>query len=198
MFNWLKKLFGLREVDRIAAKWQRRCDQMVADGVGDCDVVSPLLMKEMQKDGLVFGRDFVTVRCDIKLPDRMASHMCIEMFGKNCLSKYGRPNYKINGIRVGTAINKPARQVWKAEYFLVLLLVLFLSGCAVVGEHHVVDENGDLKLVQRIKLDRGGKLSTETPKGFKMELDTREANFWQKNVVPMVAGGLQRTEAVVQ
>jgi len=84
------------------------------------------------------------------------------------------------------------------NYYRRIIILLFLTGlifaltsCAVVGEHWVLNSDGKMVLVEKLKLNRAGKLK----KG-DMELDTRERSFWEKNILPAVAGVAQRTEAV--
>ena len=99
-----------------AKKWQARAEEVYLESfVGHknaCKKVTAQILKEMEEDGLVFGKDFVTVIGNIvgyKVPDE--AHICIEMFGKN--SKRD----KFNGWRVdGTAKGAEMTISFKGEY----------------------------------------------------------------------------------
>jgi len=81
---------------------------------------------------------------------------------------------------------------------LIILAFSLVSCGPVVGEQWLLNDEGAMVCVQKLTLDRSGKVEAETPDGFKMKIDTRKDNLWRENVVPMVAGGLNRTEAVVK
>ena len=97
---------------RIANKWQRRVNELVKADYGDCDQIGVKVLKEMQAQGLVLGKDMVVVRgtCEGK------NHFAIGMYGKNSPDKDGRPVFKINGYRIGTARGYTMKNVWKGEY----------------------------------------------------------------------------------
>ncbi len=93
------------------------------------------------------------------------------------------------------------KKFWKNGLWLVILLGVCLSGCGTIAKDYKympeskhADENG-MVLIRRIELNKPGKV-VSNPEG-EFSFDSREPNFWQKNVVPMVAGGLQHTEAVI-
>jgi len=52
--------------------------------------------------------------------------------------------------------------------------------------------------IGEIELSGAGMAKIETPKGFKMEFDTRERNFWEKNGLPALTGMFNKTQAVVE
>ena len=96
-----------------ACEWQDRAEEIHKETGNDCDEVSRWLIKEMQANGLVLGRDFVTVYGRVD----GTRHMCVELFGKNSPDKKGRPVFKFNGYRIdGTAPGTRMKGIWKGEY----------------------------------------------------------------------------------
>ena len=95
-----------------AGRWQKRVDQLLAEGYGDCDKIGLKVLEEMKASGLILGKDMVVCRgtCEGQ------SHFCIEMWGKNSPDRKGRPVYKINGYRIGTARNCKMKNIWKGTY----------------------------------------------------------------------------------
>jgi len=99
-----------------AGRWQRRVNQLLREKFGDCDEVGMKVIKEMKAKGLVIGKDFVVVRGTCMIDGKAQGHFCIELWGKNCPDKDGKPVFKINGFRVGTAVRLPMTNMWKGLY----------------------------------------------------------------------------------
>ena len=98
---------------RVAYKWQKRAEQIHQETGQDCDQVARQIVREMKADGLVINQDFVAVYGRID----GTRHMCLEMWGKNCKPKNGKPVFKFNGYRIdGTAPGHKMEGIWKGEY----------------------------------------------------------------------------------
>jgi len=98
---------------RIAAKWQNRAEAYTKEHGTDCDATHIPILKEMQAEGLVLGKDVVVVRGSIG----DEKHMCLEMYGSNCKPKNGKPVFEFNGYRIdGTAYSAKFDSMWKGAY----------------------------------------------------------------------------------
>jgi hypothetical protein len=77
---------------------------------------------------------------------------------------------------------------------ILIAIALWLCGCGSTTNFYVYDkESTSLMHVGQVQQDSAGSAAIET-KDTKMSVDTRQPNWWERNIMPVFSGAVSKTQ----
>jgi len=80
---------------------------------------------------------------------------------------------------------------------IAVISLSLLVGCASRTQIRIPDENGKLRTVCEVQQSSVGSMSYDPSTGI-INVDTRDKSFWQKNIIPVLSGAIDKASGVVR